>query len=386
MKNNLFILIPCHLGQDAHVKMTDIKDNDFAKEYIKVLKDITDSEIVNRVGKTFDRAFLGNYQLPIYSDSGIDQNQLDETHVDMFITKCHKNHLAVLTLIIHDYEGNISHIIDQVTREDIYINKQSLYDFLLEHFDIIKNGEAKMILTQDHLQEEDITYYMATETSASSLVDTKIVSEKYQKYGQDNIAVYDFSDIYASESLVYQVLKGQNNQLQYQGLLVFIVEILVMQLSAIYRTNNKITNALEENQKLKTKDYEKFSIEFANTLSIWQIDIYRYKGAQTIANKISERFGIQSVLNNYKQNDAFLQNIINTNNVKNSEFESWILFVIAILLFFKELFVITKSIVGKMNEGSSLSELDIISTISSTSIIIILIIIVYFIRKRTIEN
>lgn len=387
MKSDLFILIPCHI--DKGINFSDIisgQDDKYSQEYIENLKDISDSELVDRVSKTFSRKFLGEYKIPIYSDLGKDNGELASVNAKMFFTYCDKNYLGVITLVLLDYQGNISQVIDQVAREELYIKDINISDFLYNEYKIIKNGEAKMILTQPEKNSDEILYYMATETSQSELVKTNIISEKYKTFSKNNIAVYDFSDIYASESLVYQVLTVKENKLQYQGLLIFIVEILVMQLSAIYRTNNKVTKALEENQKIKVKEYESFSNEFANTLSIWQVDIYRYKGAQTIADKIKKSFGILDVLNNYKQNDVFLQNIINTSNVKNSMFESWILFIIAIVLFFKELYLIVKNIISSIVNQTAFSNLDIISSISSTSIIIILVIIVYFIRKIKLEN
>ena len=387
MKSDLFVLIPCHIQDGGKIEQfnQDI-ESDYGKDYLATLEEVSQTELVNRVNKSFNRAFLGTHKLSVYSDSSGPKKLIEVIDVYMFITYCHINRLAVLSLVVNDYMGNVSTIIDQVAREDMIINDMSIDTFLKQEFQLVKNGEAKMVLTQNHKNEDEILYYLATETSESELVKTNIISPKYIDFSKKNIAVYDFSDIYASEALVYQVFKEKNNQLQYQGLLVFIVEILVMQLSAVYRTNNKVSMALEENLQLNVKDYEKYSIEFANTMSLWQIDIYRYKGAQSIANIISERFGIQRVLDNYKQNDKFLQNIINTNNVKNSLFESWILFVIAVVLFLKEVFVIVKNIIIAIVDGSSISSMDIISSISSTSIIIILLIAAYFIRKKRILN
>lgn len=377
--SHLFVFMPCHSNQDFQIAMGQ-KPNLYAKEYMHTLNDISESEIVNRVEKTFKRFYLGHYPFPVYSDAGL-EDKIDEIHIDMFLTMCNKNRLGVVTLHIDKFAGNISHIIDQVSREDLFIGESPIQDFLYHNFALLKNGEAKMVLSQKQMND-DILYYMATETSDSAFVKTELISKKYKDFSKDNIAVYDFSDIYASESLVYQVINDQAHELQYQGLLIFIVEILVIQLAAIYRTNNKISNALEENQRLNVKDYEAYSIEFANTLSIWQIDIFRYKGAQTIANKIADRFGIKHVLDNYKQNDEFLQNIINTRNVKNSMFESMILFIIAIVLFFKELFLIVQNIVISLIEGVSFTSTDMIGSISSTTLIILLIIVVYYIRRR----
>jgi len=225
---------------------------------------------------------------------------------------------------------------------------------------------------------------MATETNDSSLVDTKIISSKYHQLAVENLAVYDFSDIYVSESVIYQVLHDDdgNDRLQYEGLLIFIVELLVMQLSAVYRTNNKVAKALEENQSINVKEYEKFSNEFANTLSIWQINIYRYKGAQTIANAISKRFEIEEVRKNYKQNDEFLQSIINTRNVKNAMKESNILFYVAILLFIKDFYLIVKNIYLFFAGSQEFAFGDVFS-LSTSFVILLIVLLVYHGRFRT---
>jgi hypothetical protein len=359
MNNDIFIMIPCHVEENFST-ITELKVNtcEYSEKYLKTLNIITKSEIVDRFSKSFQRYFLGEQVLEVLSDECDDDFEdkptIEEVNIRLFLSGCEKNRLAVLTVVINDYKGNPTTILDQVTREEIAIKgkkRLEIGEFVFNNFNLIKNGEAKVCLIQNEKSsDEEILYYMAQETSASDLTDlsnTKIISDSYYKLARDNVAVYDFSDIYVSTSVIYQVIYELDfeTKLYYEGLLIFIVELLVMQLSAVYRTNNKVQKALEENQSISVKDYEIFSNEFANTLSIWQINIYRYNGAQTVANTIAERFEIDKVRENYKQNDELLQNIINTRNVKNAMKESNILFYVAILLFIKDFYLIVKSIV-----------------------------------------
>jgi hypothetical protein len=359
MNNDIFIMIPCHVEENFST-ITELKVNacEYSEKYLKTLNKITKSEIVDRFSKSFQRYFLGEQVLEVLSDECDDDFEdkptIEEVNIRLFLSGCEKNRLAVLTVVINDYKGNPTTILDQVTREEIAIKgkkRLEIGEFVFNNFNLIKNGEAKVCLIQNEKSsDEEILYYMAQETSASDLTDlsnTKIISDSYYKLARDNVAVYDFSDIYVSTSVIYQVIYELDfeTKLYYEGLLIFIVELLVMQLSAVYRTNNKVQKALEENQSISVKDYEIFSNEFANTLSIWQINIYRYNGAQTVANTIAERFEIDKVRENYKQNDELLQNIINTRNVKNAMKESNILFYVAILLFIKDFYLIVKSIV-----------------------------------------
>jgi hypothetical protein len=395
MKSDIFVLIPCHVDKSySHLKtFSSITSNKYTDEYLEKMKNISASELVDRVSNSFERYFLGEYDLLVLadelSDSIENKKVIDSAKIKLFITACERTRLSVLVGVICDYEGNPTNILDQITREELVlqVNKRvKVSDFIRSEFQIIKNGEAKTCLIQNEKSSiDDVLYYMATETNDSSLVDTKIISSKYHQLAVDNLAVYDFSDIYVSESVIYQVLHDEdgNDRLQYEGLLIFIVELLVMQLSAVFRTNNKVALALEENQSINVKEYEKFSNEFANTLSIWQINIYRYKGAQTIANAIAERFEIEKVRKNYKQNDEFLQSIINTRNVKNAMKESNILFYVAILLFIKDFYLIVKNIYLFFSGSQEVAFGDIFS-ISTSFVILLIVLLIYHGRFRTI--
>ncbi|MFA7075592.1 MAG: hypothetical protein WC152_02875 [Candidatus Izemoplasmatales bacterium] len=391
MKSDIFILIPCHtVDSYKHLKLktSDLID-DFAINYIRNMRDIAQSELVERVSNIFERYYLGEYTLPILGDALKGKEVVSLARIKLFITVCERTKLSVLTGIICDFEGNVTNVLDQITREQLVLDLNTRFTnlsaFLQEEYNIIKNGEAKTCLTQSTLAESDeIIYYMANETNESQLVvNTKIISEKYKKFAIDNLAVYDFSDIYVSEATIYQVLSENfsSEKMQYEGLLIFIVELLVMQLSAVYRTNNKVSLALEENKSINVKEYEILSNEFANTLSIWQINIYRYKGAQTIANAIAERFEIDKVRKNYKQNDEFLQSIINTRNVKNSIKESNILFYVAILLFIKDFYIIVRNIYLFIVESQSFSFGDVFS-LSTSFVILLIVLFIYHGRTK----
>lgn len=383
MKSDIFILIPCHVDKSYyHIETTstNLKEKDqYAQEYISSLRGIAMSELVDRVYNSFDRYYLGEYESPILGDAPKGREAIDTVRIKFFLTACERTKLSVLTGVICNFEGNPTNVLDQITREEILVDLDDRFtyldDFLLRNFKIIKNGEAKTCLIQNKKANyEDILYYMATETNDSNLYNTKIISKKYHDLAVDNVAVYDFSDIFVSESVIYQVLHDEGeDKIQYEGLLIFIVEILVMKLSAIYRSNNQVTEALEKNKGISVKNYEILSNEFANTLSIWQVNIYRYKGAQTIADKIQERFDIDNVLKNYKQNDEFLQNIIDTRNVKNSITESKILFVVAILLFLKDFYAIVKNIYLFFYESQEFSASDVVSSLTSVAIILVVV-------------
>lgn len=393
MKSDIFILIPCHV-EDSYSHLKNICDkfkDSFADEYMSTLRDAAQSELVDRVYNIFDRCYLGEYTFPILGDALKGKEEIEKTKIKLFITFCERTRLSVITGIITGYQGNPTNILDQVTREEILFDFGTHYtyinSFLINNFKIFKNGEAKTCVIQtSKASEEDILYYMANETNDSKLVDTKIISEKYKSIAVDNVAVYDFSEIYVSESTIYQSLTVENeDKLQYECLLIFIVELIVMQLSAVYRTNVKVALALEENKTLNVKDYEKLSNEFANTLSIWQVNIYRYKGAQTIANTISRRFEVNKVLANYKQNDRFLQNIINTRNVKNALKESNILFYVAILLFIKEFYLFVKSIFLYISGNYEIGVGDVLG-LSTSAVVLIVVLMFYHGRIRKIND
>ena len=394
MKSDMFILIPCHI-EGSYKDIKEIEKDEYSKLYVKNLNKTSKSELVDRVSNSFERLYLGEYNLKILSDDYKetleDKTVINQCKIKLFLTGCERTRLSVITIAICDFNGNPTSILDQVTREELVIQKDKLIyleDFLFEEFGIIKNGEAKTCLIQsEKSKDEDILYYMACETNDSDLVETQIISDKYKDLALDNLAVYDFSDIYVSESVVYQVIHDKDKQakMQYESLLIFIVELLVMKLSAIYRTNNKVQKALEENEGINVKQYEKLSNEFANTLSIWQINIYRYKGAQTIANRISERFEIDKVRDNYRENDDLLQNIIDTRNVKNSIAESKILFVVAILLFIRDLYSIIKNLYLFFAESQEFSPGDIFSSLTSI-LFIIIVVVIYLSRNIKIKS
>ena len=211
---------------------------------------------------------------------------------------------------------------------------------------------------------------------------------------QDNIAVYNSSEIYASKTTVLRYddnldrddpeLSGTSvKAIQRDLMLTFIIELLMFREASIKRANLRVTHSIQTDEKLELDDINDLMGDFKSAILFWDLDIFLYPSAQQLADRLFEKFDIDRSLETYRKNQSFLEQRVNLSNAAQAEKETRTINYIAIIVFFFEvvplLFVLAQSFIQKQPLDMSV----IYSGIAAISVSFVLfVIIVGIVRMR----
>jgi|GEM_PF-3102048 len=387
LKSDVFIIYPAHY--ENALKFPE-NPEDATSNFTKMMHETTNYELVNRFCKHIERYKVADVTFQIRSDDLTNPKTLGTVKAECMLSVIKSISLVNVTFRIDAYQENATVLLDQISREDLQViieNKTlSLSEYLSKTYNIIKNGEAKITMTQNERASlQDRMYYLAAESNCSEAINAQITSRKLKRQAQQNLAVYDFSEIYMSENVIYQVYqnydKDEDEKLYYESLLVFIVELLVFQISAINRTNLEVEKVLKTQKDVSIKKVNVLLSQFAKTMGLWENKLFRYPNTQNIYDNMRSRFQLANIRDNFRHNHQHLNDIVHVRNVHNSLIESKILFAIAIALFSKEIFNLSVNIYQRGIADVLLKPLGIFSSIS-----VLIIILLYLLYNRIIKS
>jgi hypothetical protein len=96
-------------------------------------------------------------------------------------------------------------------------------------------------------------------------------------------------------------LKELKDRLDYESLMIFIMELLSLQLSAITSCYREIMSAMEK-MKFSTATIEQVNIRFSRGIALWDINNFIYPAARKLFEKIALEFGIPKLKEEHRTN------------------------------------------------------------------------------------
>jgi ribosomal protein L18E len=161
------------------------------------------------------------------------------------------------------------------------------------------------------------------------------------------------------------------NRLQTECIMIFIMELIVLKITAINIANDTINKAYTK-EKVLTKDILEILENFAKSLLLWETQYFRYFLAQEFANKVEASFKVSRYLADYERSRKQLEQIVNIRKINTSEKETRVVTFFATILAIGQIIPISKAI--EINKSDSWNNI----LKQNTAPIITLIIIVVF--------
>lgn len=392
-ESNIYIMLPYFFLKDMDLKNIGEQDN-IAEGFIKLINDEALYESNNDVVNDLKRYFLGKKQLYCFDDE-YDGTVKDKEEVYMFLTVHNNTKLCLLNLMIIKNKYSTTQIQDQVSSNNLYIDYNDdqilLDDYMEKYYNLYRCGDAKVLVSASAKPEDDLEfkYMLASEVYGSSQYNHVLVSEEINIKTKENFAQYDFYDIYATREAIIYILKNfDKNELlniQSEVSILFIMELIMFQQAAIFRTNQRITNELANNGAVSLTKIENLYIEFGKTIKFWGRNMFKYYASQYLADKINDAFETKKQLEDYYQNQKFLEHIVSLKDVQSSNKENRILNIVVIILTIMQVIPTIINIIDWLN-ASELNNFDFSSMhfwgIGSVFIIFVILIIKRSINKK----
>ena len=393
-KSDHYIMIPFTSNHNIN-NLKSMNNDELSKEFLKCMNDTAIYECDNSVSKDMNRFFLGKNYIACLSDE-YDGTVITKEEIYMFLTRHSSTGIYVLTIMNLGNNFSPTQIEDQVTTDNIFIYDDNtlinINNYMKNKFNLKRCGEAKSLLSisnkpRDYLEFECM---MASESYTSNKINYKLNSKEFKKMCENNFAQYDFYEIYASRDAVVYVLHTFDDNLitniQDEVPILFIMELIMFQDASVLRTNNKIVEQLSKSGSVSISFIESLYKEFGKTIRFWNKGVFKYETVQNLSSKINEAFGTKNTLDEYYKNQDFLEHIVNLRDVQNSNKESKILNIIAIVLTIVQVVPLIMEFIDWFFE-TDFNRINIFSPkyVFSVSTLLIIILII-LIRKKVIKN
>lgn len=393
-KSDYYIMIPFTSNHNIN-NLKSMNNDELSKEFLKCMNDTAIYECDNSVSKDMNRFFLGKNYIACLSDE-YDGTVITKEEIYMFLTRHSSTGIYVLTIMNLGNNFSPTQIEDQVTTDNIFIYDDNtlinINNYMKNKFNLKRCGEAKSLLSisnkpRDYLEFECM---MASESYTSNKINYKLNSKEFKKMCENNFAQYDFYEIYASRDAVVYVLHTFDDNLitniQDEVPILFIMELIMFQDASVLRTNNKIVEQLSKSGSVSISFIESLYKEFGKTIRFWNKGVFKYETVQNLSSKINEAFGTKNTLDEYYKNQDFLEHIVNLRDVQNSNKESKILNIIAIVLTIVQVVPLIMEFIDWFFE-TDFNRINIFSPkyVFSVSTLLIIILII-LIRKKVIKN
>lgn len=393
-KSDFYIMIPFTSNHNIN-NLKSMNNDELSKEFLKCMNDTAIYECDNSVSKDMNRFFLEKNYIACLSDE-YDGTVITKEEIYMFLTRHSSTGIYVLTIMNLGNNFSPTQIEDQVTTDNIFIYDDNtlinINNYMKNKFNLKRCGEAKSLLSisnkpRDYLEFECM---MASESYTSNKINYKLNSKEFKKMCENNFAQYDFYEIYASRDAVVYVLHTFDDNLitniQDEVPILFIMELIMFQDASVLRTNNKIVEQLSKSGSVSISFIESLYKEFGKTIRFWNKGVFKYETVQNLSSKINEAFGTKNTLDEYYKNQDFLEHIVNLRDVQNSNKESKILNIIAIVLTIVQVVPLIMEFIDWFFE-TDFNRINIFSPkyVFSVSTLLIIILII-LIRKKVIKN
>ena len=239
--------------------------------------------------------------------------------VHLFVTAHEQSGIYIVTVALPDNRYIPTQLIDQMSTEhmDLLIDGElvPIAVYMKKHYSLNLYGESKCVvcLSKHPQSKTELGYLLAGETYVSSAIDYQIRLERLQEFLKPR-AYYDYYDSYISRSVIAFVFKEYSDdfaaRLDDETSELFITEVVLLQNTAVVRTNRHVAEELSEGNGISSREIEKLYLEFGKTIKFWRSDVFKYPGSQLEADEVVRSFGIKEALGEYYRNQSFLDRLV----------------------------------------------------------------------------
>lgn len=382
-QDDVYIMIPL-TGKLSRIKE---EEEELANNYIEIMDKYSDYECNNSIAGELRRKFIGKETLVCLKDD-YDGTISSKEEAYLFLTSHKTTNLHILTILIPNNHSLTTEIQDNAVSDHLMIDKEShtinINDYIQEKYNLIKCGACKSVICLSKKPEDPLEFYnLLSAETYNGKYNTKytsghITSKEVINSSEDDISQYKFYEAYSSlNSILYIFDHFSNdfsNNIKYEALILFIVELTILQNSAISRTNKKIVDGLKQEGNVSLTFIEQLYKEFGKTSVFWNPNNFKYNTSQNLADKINESFRTKEMLEVYQRNQSFLEHIVDLKNAQESNRENTILNLIAIILALLQVLPLILDFINWIVGGNTYVAYGTTGTLTLFTVFIILII------------
>jgi hypothetical protein len=387
-KSDLYIFLPCVNNENQCFEITDCEN---ANLFINELSQAAKYEFDSLLGENIDRRPIKEITLICKTDDRESPEFLSKEKAFITLSQYKSTDFCLAIITVPDVNGSLTHLLDQSSRRELVVSENSKevkVSEWIKQFGIEITGKAFFASCISELPEGEEAKYIIAAEAYNKEYDFRIKSKEIDEYLGSNHAQYSHYDAYMSPFGIIYVVKDFADEyavrLGVECIMIFILELVILKITAINTVNNDVANALSKRDP-SLKEILKISEKFALSMPLWGIDRFRYLNAQGFANRVADSFKVSEYVEEYDKNQQFLEHIVNIRSLISAEKETKVISIVATILAILQVVPLLYSVILYLVEGNSLLFSQIVSVVVMSSFIMLALYLV-FRRKKVLQK
>jgi len=390
---DLYVLVPCIILDYENILLHCDSKSGFEIDFINRLNATSNNEFNGFLANLIRRYFLPMVEIAAFSSD--DSKLIGYEKASIAISFVEFGNYAVINIIIPALSVPLLNFLDQVVSNRIRVRELKNENFImlndfLKSKGIIMSGVPRVsVFFKEKPQNHELLSTLVCETDSPSLISSKILRQILN----ENIAQYDSAEIYASNNCVVEIPKKFNNlysiRLDNQILTLFIIELIQLQEAALKKVSDDIYTMISkkhyQNDVFALKQIEKVTEEYSKAMLLWDINCFKYRTAQILANEFSRKFEMNEKFEVFFQNKKLIEQLTqvhsNRLNISENKMLNQVLLLLAFIQIVPVIFLTAQTLLT-----SKLQLNDLISGLTSIiSCFMIWLIFKYLYRNNTLK-
>lgn len=261
------------------------------------------------------------------------------------------SHMYVLLLFIPDCRYSSSQLEDQLSQGYLKIRRpedmdgkgfyqyRDLNDYLWEEYGLLPCGKGKSILCMSGKpeNENELLNILSAEAYNSMHQNFRIRSASLREKAELDKSVYDYYEAYMTSDVIAFILYDYEKlqlkeRIGLTATYIFIVELVLMQNTALNKMTVKVSNALSTEGDVSYQYISQLYKDYAKTIKFWEANKFKYYGTQKEASQIREAFHNEEIKQSYYEQQDFLEHIVDLKNAQLERRNGNIINIVAIIL------------------------------------------------------
>ncbi|MEI6606605.1 MAG: gamma-glutamylcyclotransferase family protein [Verrucomicrobiota bacterium] len=291
-----YLLIPCATINRNVARRGE--QTEFETNFIESIRDVSHNEFSGNFEQQIERRSYPQIEIAAFSCD--DTNLLGVEKASIIVSEFNNTGFSVVHVIIPAVSVPLIYLLDQASSGRIRVrelghDKFILIDDYLASIGMIASGTVRTALfMREHPTACDFISALLCEAESQA----EITGRKLLEGIRENIAQYSSAEIFASEICVLEIPKWfdllYENRLKSQLLTLFILEIIQLQEAALKKVSRDVYSMIAskkyESDTVAMEEIEKVTETYSAAMMLWDINNFKYRTAQGLADGFSEKF------------------------------------------------------------------------------------------------
>ncbi len=318
MNWDFVILVPMMCVEENRTVIERLSQDDDV--FIEQMNNILKYEVIDDIYKNISRHFIGTHMLKFFKNwPEYHAVELPQIIGNVYLSIEKSTGICICEIVANlDTDEYLTYYLDAIPKNDIFIDDASdkavkLCDFV-KGLGFMQVGTPKScVYLAETPPKKILTYILASEffiEDDDAFIDSELLENKLKC----DLSQYDFLKCYATANNVVNIMRifhdNYADRLYFEGMSIFLVELILFQIAAITRTNNRVVELLSKGDIPSLETIKDINLQYARTITLWNINIFRSTTAQLAANQMYQAFDVPALIEQYERNQKMMEHII----------------------------------------------------------------------------